>query len=74
MIWSLPEYNAPPDVEEIYNKKGGRNDLDVALMGNSRRDEIKGMIIVEGNGMVESSVFDPHENDVERNMEYRPSQ
>ena len=36
-------------------------------MGSSGRDEDKGMIVVERNGMVESSVVDSHESDVERN-------
>ena len=37
----------------------GRNGLDVEWDDQSGREE--------GNGMVESSVVDPHENDVERN-------
>ena len=45
----------------------GRNGLDVALMDNSGMDEGNGMIVVERNGIVENSVVDAHESDVERN-------
>ena len=36
-------------------------------MSNSGRDEAKGMNVVERNRMVVSTVFDPHDNDVECN-------
>ena len=45
----------------------GRNGLDVSLMGNSGKDDGKGMSVVERNGMVESCFFDPLESDVEGN-------
>ena len=59
MNWSLPDYTAPPDAEEIFNQMCGRNGLDVEW------DDQRGL--EEGNSMVESSVVDPHESDVERN-------
>ena len=57
MNWSLRDYTAPLDAEEIYNQMWERNGLDVAVMGYCGMDGC--------SGMVESSVFDPHENDVE---------
>ena len=59
MKWSLPDYTEPPDAEEIFNQMSRRNGLVVALVGNSGR--------VERNGMGESSVVHPHENDVDCN-------
>ena len=59
MKWSLPDYTAPLNAEEIFNQMCGRKGLVVALLGNSGR--------VERNGMVESSVVHPHENDVDCN-------
>ena len=59
MNWSLPDYTAHPDAEEIINQMCGHNDLVVAMVGNSGR--------VVRNGIVESSVGDPHENDVDCN-------
>ena len=57
MNWAHPDYTGPVVAEEINNQMCQRNGLDVALMGNSAMDEC--------SGMVESSVFDPHENDIE---------
>ena len=59
MNWSLPDYTAPLNAEEIFNQMWRRNGLVVALVGNSGR--------VERNGIGESSVVHPHENDVARN-------
>ena len=59
MNWSLPDYTARPDAEEIFSQMCGRNGLVVALVGNS------GSVV--RNGMVESRVGDPHENDVDCN-------
>ena len=59
MNWSLPDYTASPDAEEIYNQISWRNGLVVAMVGNSGR--------VVRNGMVDGIVGDPHENDVDCN-------
>ena len=67
MNCSLPDYPAPRDAEEIFNQMCRRNGLVVALVGNSGSYEGNGMVVAERNGMVESSVVDPHENDVECN-------
>ena len=56
---ALPDYTAPSNAEEIFHQMSRCNGLDVAWDGQSGLDE--------GNGVVESSVVDPHESDVERN-------
>ena len=67
MNWSLPDYNAPLNAEEIYNQMCGRNGLVVELVGKSCRDAGNGMVVADRNGMVESSVVDRSESDVARN-------
>ena len=67
MNWSLPDYTAPPDGEEIFNQMCGRNGLVIALVGKSGRDAGNGIVFAERNEMVESSVFDPRDNAVEIN-------
>ena len=67
MNWSLPDYTAPLDGDEIFYQMCGRNGLVIALVGKSGRDEGNGMVVAERKGMVESSFFDPHENAVEIN-------
>ena len=66
MNWSLPDYTAPPDAEEIFNQMCGRHGLVVALVGNSGSDEGNGMIVADRKGMVESSVVERTESDVDR--------
>ena len=44
MNWSLSEYTAHLNAEEIFNKMCGRNALVVALVGNSCRIERNGMV------------------------------
>ena len=44
-----------------------RNGLGAELVGKSCRDAGNGMVVADRNGMVDSSVVDPHENDVSRN-------
>ena len=65
MIWSLPDYTAPPDAEVSFNQICGRNGRDVGLDGNSDRDEIHDMVMVERNGMVECTDVDRKESDVD---------
>ena len=67
MNWSLPDYTAPPDAEEIFNQMCRRNGLVDALVGNSGRDEAHGMVVADRKGMVESSVVERSESDVDRN-------
>ena len=42
MNWSLPDYTAPPNAEEIFNQMWERNGLDVALVGHNGSDERNG--------------------------------
>ena len=58
MNWSLPDFNGPSNAEEIYKQMCGRNGVDVALVSHGGREE--------GKGIVENSVVDPPNRDIER--------
>ena len=47
MNWSLPNFSAPSNAEEIYKQMCGRNGVDVVLVNNAGSEEGKG--IVENN-------------------------
>ena len=47
MNWSLPDFTAPSNAEEIYKQVCGRNGVDVVLVNNAGSEEGKG--IVENN-------------------------
>ena len=66
MNWSRPDYTASPDAEESYKQMSRRKGLDLESYGNSGRDELKDMRMVERNGMIERCGSDPKESDAER--------
>ena len=58
MNWSLPDFTARSNAEEIYKQMCGRNGVDVALVRHGGSEE--------GKGIVENNVVDPPNRDIER--------
>ena len=59
------DYSSPPDAELSYNKMCWRNGHDVGWYGNSGRDELNDMVMVERNGMAKCSDVDRSVRDVD---------